>query len=499
MNLSKHISGASLFLILLLVAIGIFSMIRIYNSRNSIDEVARIDVPLIEHMTNIETHQLEQSISFERAIRYAEEIGRFEEAESRFVSSDSLFRKLALLVDEELLLAETQIKKGIKLAISDNQRIIMKDLLNAVKRMEKEHLTYEKDALYVLDLLIRGKLDEAINRTDEVEMQEESFNKQTELLLIQLEAYTEEIVTKIEKVERATLRMVVLFTCFFVMISVVISILSSSKTIIPIENLKEGVRKVGDGEKDVVINVPPSGITSDLAVTFNEMVVKLNSAQEEIEQHTIFSYSTAHDLKAPVVNLMTLLDRLDKSSDDYEEILIHAKKSGKQINTIVSALNEVNKLRDSFKLDRTLLKFEAMTNEVEKGVATQITEANVIITKWFVNCPEIKYAAAHLQSIYQNLITNAMKYRSLDRMLEIEVRSYFEDGHTVLEVKDNGVGFDSDLSGREVLEPFRQLNTSVEGSGLGLYIIKTIVDNYNGHIEVKSLPDEGSVFTIYLN
>ena len=499
MNLSKHISGASLFLIVLLISIGIFSMIRTYNSRNAIDEVARIDVPLIEYMTNIETHQLEQSINFERAIRYAEEIGRFEDAKENFEMADSLFRALALKVDEELIQAEIQVKEGIKDAVSDNQRIIMKDLLNSLKKMEKEHLSYERDALVVLDLLINDQLDVAINRVNEVEIEENDFNKQVELVLLQLEIYTEEIVKNIENEERTTLRLVVLFTCFFVMISVIIAVMSSSKTRIPLEELKKGVKRVGESEKSVAINEAPSGLTSELTTTFNEMVVKLDSAQEEIEQHMIFSYTTAHDLKAPVINLITLLDRLDRSSDDYEEILENSIKSGHQINTIITALNEVHKLRESFKVVPEIIKFETIINEVEKSIATQMETSNVIISKWFSNCPEVKYASIHLKSIFLNLVTNAIKYSSPDRLLEIEIKTFFSEGHTVLEVKDNGIGFDSKVSGLEVLEPFRQLNPSIEGSGLGLYIVKTIVDNYNGHIEVNSKPGEGSVFTIYLN
>ncbi|MEP2023312.1 MAG: HAMP domain-containing sensor histidine kinase [Reichenbachiella sp.] len=498
-NLSKHISGASLFLIVLLIAIGIFSTLRIYNSHNSIDEVARIDVPLIEAMTNLETHQLEQSINFERAVRFAEEIGKYDGASENFALADSVFKSLAKLVDEELIEAEEQVKVGISEATSDNQRIIMKDLLNSLKRMEKEHLSYERDAIAVIDLLKAGQLAEAIDRVEDVEAEEEKFNKQVEAMLLQIEKYTETVVNSIEIDERTTLRLVVLFTCFFVMIAIIISFISSNKSTIPIHQLTEGVKRVSKGETSVQVNTPPSGLTAELTTTFNEMVVKLHDAQEEIERHIHFSYSTAHDLKASITNLLGLLDQLDKKSDDYDQLLDHAKSSAKQIQTVVNALNEVHQLRETLDTKAELVYFDQLLTEIEKSISVQMKTSKIIITKWFAKCPTVKYPEAQLRSIFLNLITNAIKYSSPNRLLEIEIESYRENDHTILEVRDNGIGFNSSVSGTEILEPFKQLDPTKEGSGLGLYLIKTIIDHHHGHIEVKSKPEKGTIFTIYLN
>ncbi|UXX79945.1 HAMP domain-containing histidine kinase [Reichenbachiella carrageenanivorans] len=498
-DFTKRISGASLFLIILLVVIGIFSMMRVYNSHNSIDEVARIDVPLIEILTNIETHQLQQSINFERAIRHAEEIGKYDQAQAQYTLADSLFRTQATLVDNELILAEEHVKKGISEAISDNQRIIMKDLLNALKKMEREHLSYERDAIAVLELFTDGQTAEAMDRVVDVEAKEEKLNGEIEHLLIELEKYTEESVNAIEVDERTTLRLVVLFTCFFVMISIVISFVASNSSTIPIDQLTEGVKRLSKGEKAIKISTPPSGLTSELTTTFNEMVIKLQDAQEEIERHMHFSYSTAHDLKAPITNLIELLDLLYKDADDHDKILQQAKTSAKQVQSIVLALNEVHVLREALDTKPEVLYFDQIVSEVEKGISSKIETSKVIVTKWFAKCPTIKYPSAQLKSIFQNLIINAIKYSSPNRLLEIEIESYRDNDHTVLEIRDNGIGFDSNVSGMEIMEPFKQLDPKKEGSGLGLYLIKTIIDHHHGHIEVKSKPGKGSIFTIYLN
>lgn len=495
---SRYISGASLFLIILLVAIGVFSMMRVYNSRNSVDEVARIDVPLIERMTNIETHQLEQSINFERAIRSAEEIGKYSQAADNFVLADSLFRHLGGLVDDALTDAERQVKTGIEKATTDNQRIIMKDLLNALKKMQKDHLNYTRDALTVIDLLVKGQLHEAIDRVEDVEAKEEKFNKQAEALLVQLEKYTETIVRHIETDERTTLRLVVLFTCFFVMVSIVISFISGSKAQIPIDKLTEGAKRVSKGEKEVQVR-PPSGLTSELTITFNEMVIKLQDAQEEIERHMDFSHRTAQDLKDPVSKLHQLIENLVPHAAGFDEKLNQSKKLAQHIETIATGFHEVNSLRQTLDAKKEVLSFEEILHDVERIISSEKEASNVIVTKWFAKCPSVKYPSSHLTAILTQLMMNSIKFSNPDRLLEIEIESYTEGGHVILEIRDNGIGFDSKISAMEVLEPFKQLHESAEGNGMGLYLVKMIVDHHHGHIEVKSKSGKGTIFTIYLN
>ena len=137
-NRGKILGPSGLF-IALLVVICLIIFYRIYKSREVIGEVARIDIPLIEVLTNIETHQLEQSINFERAVRYAEESSSIQSAGESFRVADSLFRKQAELVDVELVEAESHVVSAFSMATDDNHRIKLKSLLNSLKKMEKEH------------------------------------------------------------------------------------------------------------------------------------------------------------------------------------------------------------------------------------------------------------------------------------------------------------------------------------------------------------------------
>ncbi|WP_071889679.1 sensor histidine kinase [Hymenobacter sp. PAMC 26628] len=95
-----------------------------------------------------------------------------------------------------------------------------------------------------------------------------------------------------------------------------------------------------------------------------------------------------------------------------------------------------------------------------------------------------------------NLLSNALKYRHPDRVPLAQVRGRDEGAYHVLEVQDNGLGLDLTRE-PELFGMFRRYHTHVEGSGIGLYMVKRMVENTGGRIEVHSTLGEGSTFTVY--
>ena len=464
--------------------------------------MARIDIPLIEVLTNIETHQLEQSINFERAVRYAEESSSIQSAGESFRVADSLFRKQAELVDVELVEAESHVVSAFSMATDDNHRIKLKSLLNSLKKMEKEHASYESHALLILNLLHQDRIQEAIIKAESVEREEEQFNKQVEGVLMRLEMFTEQVVTDAESNEYNTLKWLVILTCFFVMISIIATFTFGYKIWQPIEQLKKSTEKIGSGELRTRVKVEPAGLTGELTEAFNEMAAKLEHAQNEVNQYTHFSYRTAHDLKAPVANLKALLNMLnstDAGDEEYNTTLSNIRKSADQLFSTVTALNEVIALRETLRNEKETINFEEIFGQITQSIVQQLETANATIRKDFSKCTEIEYPLQHLKSVMQNLLTNAIKYKSPDKPLEIEIKTEIKNGRTVLIVKDNGLGFEAEKHKDKMMNPFTRLHTHVEGSGLGMYIIKTIVDYHQGEIDVKSAPNKGTTFTIYLN
>jgi signal transduction histidine kinase len=117
--------------------------------------------------------------------------------------------------------------------------------------------------------------------------------------------------------------------------------------------------------------------------------------------------------------------------------------------------------------------------------------------------PTVKGYDRQLQQLFQNLLSNALKYSKADVVPEITITSgsINEGGKSyhVIEVKDNGIGFDQKYANR-IFEIFTRLHNKNEytGNGIGLSIVKKIIENHGGRISVESKPGEGSAFKVYL-
>ncbi len=492
----------SAFIIMLLLVLGAVALLRIITTHRDVEDVAEIDLPLIEILTQIETNQLEQSINFERAVRYAGEIGKTEFALQNFQVADSTFRYLARLVDQDLLDADHQVEEALKRTNQEAQRIKLKGLLLAVKKLETDHSNYEDHALAVMRLLEEGELDQALILTDKVEEEEDQFNKQVEGVLMRHEMFTEALVKIVEQEEVLSMKWVVTLTLVFVIFSLLAVYTFSYRLWRPLEDIRVGAERIGLGELNTRIKLRSNSITEEIVYAFNMMADKLTKAHSDIDRFINFSYRTSHDLKAPIDNLKSLLDMLDRdklSGSHYDTVLNNAKTSVSKLGRTVNALNEFNRVRENLGTEKEVLSFEATLKEVASNLLTQIKEANATIRKDFSNCPDVFYPKPHLKSILQNLLSNAVKYRNPDNKLVIDFKTMRVNGHTILIIRDNGLGFDSIKHSDEIMKPFVRLHQHTPGTGLGMHIIKTILDYHKGSIKIESEPKKGAKFTLTLN
>ncbi len=107
--------------------------------------------------------------------------------------------------------------------------------------------------------------------------------------------------------------------------------------------------------------------------------------------------------------------------------------------------------------------------------------------------PEIHFSRKNLRSILYNLLSNAIKYRSLDRTPDIHLKSWREDGYIHLSVRDNGKGIPKDKVDK-LFKPYSRLEKKVEGTGIGLYLVKKILENEGGDIIVNTDREQGAEF-----
>jgi signal transduction histidine kinase len=213
-----------------------------------------------------------------------------------------------------------------------------------------------------------------------------------------------------------------------------------------------------------------------------------------------FVYTAAHDLQGPVGNLSLLLRLVHEHPADAERDLLleHMHQSVRQLESTVADLVEVLEVQSTFRVVAHRLTLAEACARVETELRTELTEAGAAVETDFSAFPSVVYVPSYLHSIFRNLLSNALKYRSADRPLRIRVRSWHEGEWVGLSVQDNGLGMDLATHGHKLFRPFSRLTTRATGRGIGLYLVQNIVQRNGGHIRADSQPDQGTTFTCLL-
>ncbi|QCK14183.1 ATP-binding response regulator [Mangrovivirga cuniculi] len=216
-----------------------------------------------------------------------------------------------------------------------------------------------------------------------------------------------------------------------------------------------------------------------------------------------FAYIASHDLKSPVNNILSLLDLLNIESklDDSELELFNAlkKASNKLERSIQEMIMLLKDHKEDSEIDENKVDIYEVYEDIKESIYEQIEQSGAQISVDFAEFNQVGYNRVHLRSILLNLITNAIKYRNPDKNLKIDICTGIKEGRKYLQVKDNGRGIDLDKHGAALFGLFTRFNRDIEGSGIGLYSVKSIAESYGGSIAVKSTPGEGATFRIFLH
>jgi PAS domain S-box-containing protein len=224
----------------------------------------------------------------------------------------------------------------------------------------------------------------------------------------------------------------------------------------------------------------------------------LQSQNSELEQ---FTYITSHDLQEPLLTLISfselLLEEYTEGLNDEAKLYIEfINKSAIRMRALVSGLMEYARIgkRDNVK--------EIDCNQVLNDV---LTDLSVIISKTKAeieveNLPIIRGYETYIRLLFQNLISNAIKFNKENTKPEIKIKCSETINEWKFSVKDNGIGIEEKYID-QVFIIFKRLNndTLYKGYGIGLAHCKKIVDIHNGEIYVKSTINKGSTFSFTIS
>jgi PAS domain S-box-containing protein len=230
---------------------------------------------------------------------------------------------------------------------------------------------------------------------------------------------------------------------------------------------------------------------------------ELEEKNKQLEKINIdldnFVYTASHDLKAPISNIEGLFAQLNKRlshtfGDTEKRIFQMAQISIQKFKTTIQYLTEISRIEHETDAHKEELLFRQSIDDVLFDISPLVAEASPKFI-FDLEVETITYSPKSLRSVVYNLISNSIKYRSQDRPCQIKIRTYLENGRTVFELQDNGMGMDAQQLSK-LFSMFRRFHSHVEGTGVGLFMIKRMIENFGGSIEAQSTPDVGTTFKV---
>ncbi|GAB2941917.1 hypothetical protein GCM10027048_02970 [Hymenobacter coalescens] len=229
----------------------------------------------------------------------------------------------------------------------------------------------------------------------------------------------------------------------------------------------------------------------------NEQLTRIN---EDLDN---FIYTASHDLKAPINNIEGLLQALLPelpvelaASPSVQPLLVMIQDSVDRFKRTIDHLTEVTKLQKEQEQPADEVNLITLIREVSLDLSPLLQAADARVEVAVSSCPNISFSEKNLRSVVYNLLSNAVKYRHPDRRPEVRIACHSTPQHVVLSVQDNGLGLQV-ANNTRLFTMFQRFHDHVDGSGIGLYMVKRIMENAGGRIEVESQIGAGSTFSVY--
>jgi signal transduction histidine kinase len=254
-------------------------------------------------------------------------------------------------------------------------------------------------------------------------------------------------------------------------------------------NLKERIRHHG-----------PNDEVKRLSDTFDNMLSRLDDAFESQKQ---FIQDASHELRTPIAIAQTNIEVMEMkqraSSKDYRHLLDLIKMSLERMNDINSSLLMLSE--NSHESDRwAQVDIAVLLQEVKDETEMHVKSAEIDMLMEHITFPLlVKGDAMHLKRAILNLVDNAIKYNRPGG--SIKLSAYLDYKTVIIQVADTGIGIeDADI--QHIFDRFYRVEKSRSreqgGSGLGLSMVKKIIEDHGGCVTVESVPNQGSTFHIVL-
>ena len=236
-----------------------------------------------------------------------------------------------------------------------------------------------------------------------------------------------------------------------------------------------------------------------MASTFNEM---LDTVEEVFIHEKQFSSDVSHELRTPITVILAQSDYALQYSDTFEEAkesLEVINRHAKRMTNLINQIMELSKLERQKEIEKEKINFSNIVLQLLEDYKPLLESKNLNLVYNVEKDLRIQGNKIMLERVFLNILMNAVKFTKTN----IEVSLTREDKTAVLKIRDDGIGI-SEENKKFIWERFYQVNDSRnkeenKGSGLGLSMVKKIVDLHSATIDLESELEQGTCFTIKFN
>lgn len=284
-----------------------------------------------------------------------------------------------------------------------------------------------------------------------------------------------------------------------------------------VENIREVITSNNILEKEVQttdgnwfqMNILPyveqeTNEANGVIITFVDITKRL-ATLKELEKlnsdHETLMFALSHDIRQPISSMMLLADTLlmahnKNNSEQFEKGIRALKSSARSLESVVQdfTTNRVRKQENGN--GEVRMNIERIVEDVLLSLREEIkTEKIQVNTNFTVS--ELDFPRNNLRSIVYNLLHNAIKFSDPEKKKKIvAIATESVKGFTIFCVSDNGIGIEEGHQ-KKVFEKSSRIHQEIKGTGMGLYVVKKMVEGNNGRIKLESRSGEGSTFKVF--
>lgn len=232
-----------------------------------------------------------------------------------------------------------------------------------------------------------------------------------------------------------------------------------------------------------------------------ELMKKMELYSKKNNRLVNFSHIVSHNLHSHAGNFKLLLDMIDMEENFAEkrETMKYLRTVSNDLNKTIEDLSQIVNIENDTDIVVEPLNLNTYLSRVLNIVNAYSYKNNATIINNIPQYATINFNPAYLESVLQNLCTNAIKYANPDEFLIIEFNFFLEKGKKVLTIKDNGLGIDLEKYGHLLFGMYKTFHRHEKANGIGLYITKNQIESMNGSVSVESQVGKGTTFKIIFN